>query len=118
MSINAIYSSILSLPSIASSLISRSNAVTKRNPDAESEAQVVAILSASGTAFALFGRAAYMLSQARFSMTSLLMYGLMGFGGGITVSSPAIYSFFSKMQNREASITRKDVTTTWFNGCI
>jgi len=112
MSIKSIY-----LPTIALSLIERSHAVVQKNEEAAQEALSLPIATA-GTLFALFGRAAFMLSQVRISMTSLLMYSLMGFGAGISVSSPAIYSFFSKMQNRENVIKIKEAARTWANGCI
>jgi hypothetical protein len=113
MSIKSIY-----LPTIALSLIERSHAVVQKNEEAAQEALSLPILATAGTLFALFGRAAFMLSQVRISMTSLLMYSLMGFGAGISVSSPAIYSFFSKMQNRENVIKIKEAARTWANGCI
>jgi hypothetical protein len=94
MTIKSICSNLLSL-------VGKSCNIIKTNEEAAVEAQSTLILTTAGCAFGFFGRAAVMLSTSRFSIPSLLMYGLIGFGAGIATSSPAIYSFFSKMKTRE-----------------
>lgn len=93
--------SAANLPFIALAIIKRYYAVIQKNEEAADEVLNLAILTTAGTFFGFFGRAAVMLSRGQFSVPSLLMYGLIGFGAGLATSSPAIYSFFSKMKTRE-----------------
>ncbi len=103
MSIKGFGSAVLSLPVVSqiSSLIGRSYNVIQKNQEAADEAQLIAIIATAGTFFGLLGKGVLMLSTAQFSMPALLAYGLIGMAAGTVASSTVIYSFFSKMKDRE-----------------
>jgi hypothetical protein len=103
MTIKAVTDGILNLPVVfqISSLIGRINNVVRKNQDAADEAQTVAMLATAGTAFGLLTKSVLMLNSSSFSGRGLFLFGLLGCAAGTVAASSVIYSFFSKMKNRE-----------------
>lgn len=85
-----------------SSLLQQSRLVYRSNiEDSQQEIKAIPVLTTAGACYGLAGRALFMLATtASISIPSLIFYGLMGSLVGMTVSTPIIGTFLSRLNRR------------------